>query len=49
MMMRLRSLPGGATASRTWAFSMSTMDASASSPMAMAMPPRDMMFEVNPR
>ena len=49
MMMRLRSLPGGAAARRTCAFSISTMAASASSPIAIAMPPSDMMFEVRPR
>ena len=41
--------PGGAAASRTCAFSISTMTASASSPMAMAMPPSDMMLDDRPR
>ena len=49
MMTRSRSLSFGAAASRTWAFSISTMTASASSPIAIAMPPSDMMFEVRPR
>ena len=48
-MIRWRSDPGGAAASRTCAFSISTMTASASSPMAMAMPPSDMMLDDRPR
>ena len=48
-MIRFRSVPGVAAASRTWAFSINTIAASASSPIAIAMPPSDMMFDVKPR
>ena len=48
-MMRLRSASGGAAANRTCAFSISTIAASASSPIAIAIPPSDMMFEDKPR
>jgi hypothetical protein len=48
-MICLRSAPGSVAASRTWAFSISTMAASASSPTAIAIPPSDMMFDDNPR
>ena len=48
-MTRLRSDSGGAAASRTCAFSISTITASASSPMAMAIPPSDMMLDDRPR
>jgi len=45
---RRRSASGDCS-SRLWAFSTITTAASTITPMAMAMPPRDMMLEVRPR
>ena len=46
--MSTRGLPGGARSRCLWAFSIMTMAASTMAPMAMAMPPRLMMFEPSP-
>ena len=48
MMTSERGLPGGARSSRLCAFSIMTIAASTIAPMAMAMPPRLMMFELSP-
>ena len=44
----IREAPGSARSSRLWAFSIITMAASTIAPMAIAMPPRLMMFEPMP-
>ena len=44
----LRGLSGGARSRCLWAFSIMTMAASIIAPMAMAMPPRLMMFDAKP-
>jgi hypothetical protein len=47
-MISIRGLPGGARSRCLCAFSIMTMAASTMAPMAMAMPPRLMMFELMP-
>ena len=43
-----RGVPGGARSMCLWAFSIMTMAASTMAPMAMAIPPSDMMVELIP-